>query len=143
MKRRNLLISVVCGSILFLATSLFAEGSPVGKWKTIDDETKKAKSYVEIYEKDKVIYAKITKLIGKPDSTLCDKCKKDLHNKRIVGMTFVWGMKKDGDAYEGGRILDPNNGKTYRCKMWVQGNRLKVRGYIAFFYRTQYWYRVK
>ncbi len=143
MKSKTLLSGAFLAILLFAATSLFAAGSPVGKWKTIDDETKKAKSYVEIYEKGGVYYAKITKLIGKAQDSKCDKCTGSRYNKPVVGMTFVWGMKKDGDMFQGGKILDPNNGKTYTCKMWVQGDKLKVRGYIAFFYRTQYWYRVK
>ncbi len=143
MKLKGLLVLLATVFIAMSSSSLFAAGTIVGKWKTIDDETKKVKSYVEIYEKNGVYYGKITKLVGKSQDTKCDKCKGSKLNKPIVGMVFVWGLKKDGNDYEGGKILDPNNGKTYTCKMRFQGNKIRVRGYIGWFYRTQYWHKVK
>lgn len=114
-----------------------------GQWKTIDDETGKAKSIVELYEKDGKLYGKVIDLLLKPDDTLCDKCTGKRHNQPIVGMDFLTHMEKDGEAYSGGEILDPANGKTYRCKLWLADGVLKVRGYIGFFFRTQEWHRVQ
>ena len=135
--------------ILFIgATALYGGTSPVGKWKTIDDETGKAKSYVEIYEKDGVFYGKIMKLIvkeGEDPNPLCDKCKGRFKNKPVVGMVILWGLKKDGDEYSGGKIMDPKNGKIYKCLIKVTdgGKKLKVRGYIGFSLigRNQYWHK--
>lgn len=131
-------------TIAFLCLNLPAAyaGDIVGQWQTIDDETGKAKSIVEIIKKNNGHYeAKVLQLLLKPNDTVCDKCEGDLHNKPIVGMTILSGMKKDGEEYSGGEILDPAKGKVYRCKMWLEDGKLKVRGYLAFLYRTQTWHR--
>jgi uncharacterized protein (DUF2147 family) len=122
--------------------------SPKGLWKTIDDKTGKAKSFIKIWIKDGKLYGKITKLINpSEEDPLCDKCEGALHNKPVIGMTIMKGLTQDGDEWNGGRILDPESGKTYKCLIEVQnsGKRLKVRGYIGFSLlgRTQHWYRVK
>jgi len=59
--------------------------------------------------------------------------------KPIVGMVIINDMEKDEDEWGNGTILDPENGKIYRCKLWVEDGKLMVRGYIAFLYRTQTW----
>lgn len=128
-------------ALLFTAAFAYAQ-SPVGKWKTIDDETGKEKSIVEVYEQGGKVYAKIIKLLNKPADTLCDQCPGDKKNKPIVGMVFVNGLKKDGSEYAGGEILDPAKGKTYKCKMWLEGGKLMVRGYVGPFFRTQTWHRI-
>jgi len=77
---------------------------------------------------------------------LCEKCEGDEKNKPIVGLTIIKDMRKSGDEYKSGTIFDPQKGKEYKCKLWVDeddANTLNVRGYIAFLYRTQNWYRVK
>lgn len=140
---------------LLVAVSFGAQGawakalSPVGKWKTIDDDTGKPKSIVEVWERDGKIYGKILSLFRKPNEDqdpVCDKCEGFRKDKRVIGMTIIWGLSEDGDEWSGGKILDPDNGKTYRCYIEVQdgGKKLKVRGYIgvSLFGRTQYWPRV-
>jgi uncharacterized protein (DUF2147 family) len=121
--------------------------SPYGTWKTIDDETNKAKSLVELYKgKDGKLYGKIVKLFNpKEKNPRCTKCSGARKNKPIVGLQIITGLSLDDDEWSGGEVLDPANGKTYRCKLWVEdgGKKIKLRGYVAFFYRTQYWYRVK
>ncbi|MFC1670212.1 DUF2147 domain-containing protein [Spirochaetota bacterium] len=140
---------VVVFTVCFFAfnNSFSADPSPIGVWKTISDEGEhkgKASSYIQIFEKNGVYYGKVIKLLLDPQDKKCDKCTGALKNKRIVGMTILKNMKKEGDTYKGGKIMDPGNGKTYRCKFWLMGNnKLKVRGYLLFFYRTSYWYRVK
>ena len=141
MKKVNLLI-------LFIAFFLVSNAQVTGKWKTIDDETGKAKSIVEIYKKDGKLYGKIIKLINPLEKNpVCDKCTDYRKNKKIIGMNIITGLEKDGEEWEGDdAILDPNNGKIYDCKIWVDEdnkNKLNVRGYIGFLYRTQYWYRIK
>jgi uncharacterized protein (DUF2147 family) len=114
--------------------------SPIGKWKTIDDNTGKPRSIVEIYEKNGKIFGKIIKVINpeKPNP-LCEKCTGDKKNKPIEGLEIVYDMKKDGKEYSGGKILNPEDGKIYTCKMWREGKNLMVRGYVSFFFRTQKW----
>ncbi|GAA4835644.1 DUF2147 domain-containing protein [Algivirga pacifica] len=128
---------------------LFAVGvqaqspSILGKWKTIDDNTGEAKSIVEIFERDGKVYGKIVKLFNKSDNELCLECKGDKKNKPIVGLEIIEGLTADGKVYEGGTILDPANGKEYDCKIWVEDGKLMVRGYIAFFFRTQTWLKAE
>jgi uncharacterized protein (DUF2147 family) len=126
----------------FVFQSFAQRTSPVGKWKTVDDNTGKVKSVVEIYEKGGKLYGKVLQLFDpeKPDPK-CEECATDdpRHMKPIVGLEVIRNMIKDGNEWEDGDILDPENGKVYRCKLWVEQGKLQVRGYIAFLYRTQTW----
>lgn len=132
---------------LLVVIALTVNGQDIfGKWKTIDDETGKPKSIVEITEKDGKAYGKILKLFREPGEDpdpICDDCTDHRKDKKVIGMTIVTDMVKDGSEWEDGEILDPKNGKVYDCKMWVEDGNLKVRGYIAFFYRTQTWLPVE
>jgi len=128
--------------LLFTLVSSSQTKSVTGKWKTIDDETDKPKSIVEIYEKEGKLFGTIKQLFREPDEDqdpVCDDCTDYRKDKKIIGMTIITEMERDGDQWSGGEILDPNNGKIYRCKIWVGDGNLKVRGYIAFFFRTQTW----
>lgn len=142
-KRQSSMIRVVCALFFFTVTSGLMAASPVGTWKTIDDETGQAKSFVQIYEYQGKYYGKVIKLINpsEPDPK-CTKCPGAAKDKPIVGLNIMWGLTEDGNEYSGGQIMDPKNGKVYTAKIWVEGNTLKVRGYIGPFYRTQTWYRV-
>jgi len=140
-----LVLSVFAFVFLFKTTNTFAKDTSItGCWKTIDDKSKQVKSKVCLWKNKKngKIYGAIKKLYNRKkgeEDPICTKCKGWRKGKRTVGLVIVTNMKKDGDEYSGGHILDPANGKTYRCKMWREGSKLKVRGYIAFFYRTQTW----
>jgi uncharacterized protein (DUF2147 family) len=117
-----------------------------GKWKTIDDETGEAKSVVEIYKQNGEIYGKVVEILdpAKRDLT-CTECPGADKGKPIMGLVILKGLEKDGDEYNDGTIMDPNNGKVYKCYIELESaNKLKVRGYIGFSLlgRTQYWYRV-
>ncbi len=122
--------------------------SPVGRWRTIDDDTKKPKSIVAITEKDGKLEGTIEELLDpnrpEPDP-LCKKCEGERKNQPIRGMKILWGVKKSGDTWTGGKILDPNNGKVYRVNLTPAdgGKKLVVRGYvgIALIGRTQEWIR--
>lgn len=121
--------------------------SPVGLWKTIDEETNEAKSLVRISEQNGVLVGNVEKILNpaKQDAR-CEKCKGDKKNQPILGLQIIEGAKDAGDgSWQDGEILDPNNGKTYTLKLTPQqqGKVLEVRGYIAFFYRNQYWQRVE
>ena len=136
---------------LGLASELLAESlSPVGLWNTVDDKTGEAKSFVRVWSEHGELLGKIEKLIRKPGQNpdpVCSKCAGDKKDKPITGMTIMWGLAQDGDAWAGGYILDPNNGKTYRCKVKLEpgGSKLSVRGYMGFslFGRSQTWLRVE
>lgn len=129
---------------LFLSVGLFAQGDVTGKWKTIDDDTGEMKSIVEVFVKNGKLYGKIVKL--KPDADpnkVCTECTDHRKGQKIVGMEIISGLEKDDDVWEGDDgILDPENGKTYDCKIWVEDGKLQVRGYIGFVFRTQTWIKV-
>ena len=131
-----------------MLVSFFASAQGVfGHWKTIDDETGKAKSIVEIYKgEDGKLYGKILRLLDPTKKgMLCSKCEGEYKDNPVKGMVVVKGLEKSDDKWEGGTILDPKKGKVYDCKLWIDEenpNRLNVRGYILFFYRTQHWERV-
>jgi len=136
-------------TVLFVAVAgVFSTHAQVtGRWKTIDDETKEAKSIVEVYEKDGKIYGKVVEILNpaKKDSK-CQNCKGDDKDKPILGLTIIKGLKKDGKEYTDGEILDPQKGKLYSCTIKLDGNdKLSVRGYmgISLIGRSQTWYRVK
>ncbi len=131
--------------LMFFSVSYTQAQSIVGKWKTIDDETGKAKSIVEIYKKGNQYYGKIVELLIKPTSNTCAKCKDDRKNKPLIGLEIIRNMKLDDDEYEGGTIVDPKTGKVYKCLIKANGsNKLDVRGYIGFSLigRTQTWSKV-
>ena len=122
--------------------------SVVGKWKTIDDETGKIRSLVEITEKGGKVSGHILKLFrapGEDKDPVCVKCPGDRKDKKIIGMEIVSGLEqKDEKWMRDDGILDPEKGKLYDCKIWLKNeNELAVRGYIGFFYRTQTWFRVE
>jgi uncharacterized protein (DUF2147 family) len=135
-------------SFLLLATSVIQSQSVLGKWKTIDDETGKEKSIVEIYEENGKVFGKIIQLFRDPSEEqdpYCDKCSDDRKGQRITGMVIVRDMVLKDGYYQGGTICDPKNGKIYKCELWLSGNdpnKLELRGYWGFLYRTQNWVRV-
>lgn len=137
--------------LAFAATWAQAQTSPVGLWKTVDDETGKEKSLVRISEAGGVLTGRIEKLLdpAKQDAK-CDKCSDERKDQPVLGMTIIRNVKQSaGDAalWDGGEILDPNKGKTYKVRLKPAdgGAKLEVRGYIGapLLGRTQTWTRVE
>ncbi|MBQ1961286.1 MAG: DUF2147 domain-containing protein [Akkermansia sp.] len=116
--------------------SLVAQASSdvVGLWTTIDDETKEAKSVVQIYEYQGKIYGRVVELLK--DKSAKAKIK---GSPAVLGLDIIWDLEKDGDSYSGGEVLDPTKGKVYGCEIWRDGKNLIVRGKIAFLGRNQTW----
>lgn len=118
-----------------------------GKWKTIDDETGEAKSIVEIYEEGGKVFGKIVDILNpERKNAICTKCEGEDKGKPIFGFVLIRNLEKDGEYYEGGTIFDPQKGKKYKCRIGLDEDNpdlLQVRGYVAFFYATQYWERIK
>ncbi len=133
--------------ILILTVSVGNSQSIFGKWKTIDDRTGNPKAIIDIYELDGKMYGKVLQIVeeGKENS-LCTKCDGDLKDKPVVGMQIIDGAEHRGDGiYKGDTLFDPEQAMTFRCKIWLNPenlDELKVRGYLAFIYRTQTWVRV-
>ncbi len=129
----------------FAALSMQAQ-TVTGKWKTIDDETGKPKSIVEITENNGKIYGKVIEILTDKKEAKCDKCPGEDKGKPIKGLTIIKGLKKDGSSYSGGTITDPGTGKEYKCALKLNGaDKLDVRGYVGIqaLGRTQTWVRVK
>ena len=139
--------SILIPAFLFLALSASAQ-SLVGKWKSIDENSGQPRSVVEITESGGKIYGKIVRLFPQPNEDpdpVCDKCDPSdpRFKKKVIGMEIITGLSKNDQEYSGGEILDPENGKIYRSKIWLEGKDLKVRGYLGPFYRTQTWLRTE
>ncbi len=138
-----IIVAFLAGSAAF-ATDL----SPMGLWKTIDDHTGKPRGLVRVIQVREEYRGKVEKIFPKPSedqNPKCEKCAGEKHNQPVIGMTILWGLTKQGDEYQGGEILDPENGKVYRAKMTLEdgGRQLHVRGFIGFSLlgRTQIWLR--
>lgn len=134
--------------LAFFTSAVLAENTPAGLWRTIDDHSGKEKSLVRIVEFNGEFRGTIEKLFREPGeepNPNCEKCPGDKKNKPVIGMTILTGLKKDNGLWSGGEILDPQNGKTYKCKVWLEnkGRELHVRGFIgmALLGRTQVWKR--
>lgn len=146
MKAMKLVLAILM--VMLAGGALADTSSPAGVWKSIDDETKKERSIIRITEVNGEFKGVVEKLFDQPGDDpahLCKKCKGERKDKPIVGMTILWGLKKDGDTWAGGEILDPHKGKTYRCKMTLSddGKSLNVRGFIgiSLIGRSQTWWR--
>ncbi|WP_428717683.1 DUF2147 domain-containing protein [Undibacterium curvum] len=126
----------------------YADETPVGLWKNIDDKTGKPKALIRITESNGELQGKIEKLFlddGADKNPKCDKCEGPNKDQPVIGMTILYGLKKDSDEYNGGKIIDPANGKVYSSKLHLTDNnkKLNVRGYIGtpFLGRSQVWIR--
>lgn len=120
--------------------------SPVGSWETIDDHTGKAKGIVRIFLYNGRLYGDITRILDPAKANaVCQKCTDDRRGQRVLGLQIIRGLKPDGRLWDGGTILDPETGTTYRCSMRLidDGRKLVVRGYvgISLFGRSQTWLR--
>jgi uncharacterized protein (DUF2147 family) len=120
--------------------------SPIGFWETIDDKTGKPTAVVEIFEKGAMLFGRIGQLLTRGDeNSVCSACTDERKNQPIVGMIIIRNIKRAGNEYSGGDILDPDSGSVYRCKMHLEknGSQLIVRGYIglSFIGRSQTWHR--
>ena len=146
-------LTLATGLLLAAGTAIAANDTPVGTWKTIDDSTHQAKSIVQITDSNGQLQAKILKLLNRTpeaiakdgEHPLCTKCSGERKDQPIEGMTIMWGVTKDGNVWDGGKILDPKSGKVYKVKLTVidGGQKLDVHGYIGFslFGRSQVWER--
>jgi uncharacterized protein (DUF2147 family) len=136
---------------LLAAGSSFAQMTPVGTWHSIDDKTGEAKAEIQIVDKEGALSGRVVKsLRNDPNAKkTCDDCKDDRKGQAIIGMEIVRGVRPDASGENlwanGGKILDPENGKEYTVKMVPQegGKKLQVRGYMGPFYRTQTWLRAQ
>ncbi len=143
--------TLLCASLMALAAAAPAyanEASPVGLWKNIDDVTGKPKALIRITENKGEVRGQIEKLFlaaGENPNPRCEKCQGANKDQPVLGMVFMSGLRKNGDEYSGGEILDPDSGKVYRSKLTLVegGKKINVRGYVGvpMFGRSQTWVR--
>jgi len=137
------LVTTALVSALFVVDTLLAGDVPMGTWRTVDEKSGKVMSQVEVYEEGGKLFGKITGLTepndkdGKPKT--CNKCPGADKDKPIVGLVIIKDLSLSGDRYKGGTIMDPEDGKVYKAEVWVEDGKLKVRGYLGLFYKTQTW----
>jgi uncharacterized protein (DUF2147 family) len=140
-------VTLLLGAAASLA---FAQATPVGVWKSIDDKTKKERAQIRIVENSGVLSGRIEKRFDADAKTddVCDKCSDDRKDKKVDGLEIIRGVKRNGDEdsrWDGGTIVDPENGKVYKVRLTPLdgGKKLEVRGFIGPFYRNQQWVRVE
>ncbi|NQU35554.1 MAG: DUF2147 domain-containing protein [Bacteroidetes bacterium] len=153
MKKVSMLFALIGMMILPMMQVQAQDVNPdavLGKWNTIDDETGRKKSVVEIYKEGDKLYGKIVELFRLPDEDpdpICDDCDEDdpRYNQKVLGMVILEGLEWDEDEWDDGTIMDPKNGKVYSCKLWIKDGDLQVRGYLGFSLigRSQTWIRDK
>lgn len=145
MKRNLSYLLPICLVLAF--SSLNAQNSPVGIWKTIDDKTGEAKSHVEIYEQDGAFFGRVTQLLKSSPDKKCEECPGKKKDQPILGMVVLEALRPYRDYWKNGTILDPENGNEYGCSIWFENentDELRVRGkHWTGLFRTQTWYRVK
>lgn len=139
--------SALFASTLLASWAAFAQITPVGLWQVFDDDTKQPQSLVRIVDAGGVLSGKVEKLLDPTaQGAKCDKCTDERKDRPVLGMTILRNVKRAGDdIWEGGEILDPDNGKVYRVRLKPLdgGKKLEVRGYLGPFYRNQQWQRVE
>ena len=141
---KRILNLIVYSAVLCIYISIAPQSacgqSPIGFWQTIDDNTKEPRSIVEIYEENGSVNGRIVRLINPEEpNPVCEECTDHRKGQPIEGLIILEGLSQDGNEWAGGQILDPENGKTYRCRIWVEDGNLRVRGYLGIFRRTQTW----
>jgi uncharacterized protein (DUF2147 family) len=142
--------SIVTFALALAVGGAAAQMTPVGLWKTIDDDGKTEKSLVRIVDSGGSLSGRIEKLLDPKDNPndVCSKCTDDRKDKPVIGLTILRNLKQGADdktVWEGGEVLDPEDGKSYRARLKPQngGKELQLRGYLGPFYRTQIWIRVE
>ena len=131
---KRLIFSMVL-AIVSLAS--YSQGI-MGKWLTESGDAK-----VEIYEAGGKINGKIIWLQKGPETTDSHNTDEKLRSRKLMGVNILSGLTKKSEKWEDGRIYNPKNGKNYKCSIWLDGDKLKVRGYIGFLYETQTWKRAQ
>lgn len=148
--RRDTALACACLLLFLHGPVLAADAGVLGRWKTFSDKTGKPESIVRLAEVDGEIRGTIEAIYPEPNedpNPKCDKCPDDFKGKPVRGLGFMWGFKREGSGFSAGKILDPEEGSIYNCRIELAdgGRTLKVRGYVGvpLFGRTQTWQRAE
>ena len=141
--------TLIAAALLGTLQLASAQMSPVGLWRSIDDASGQPKAEISIRDNGRGgLNGKVERSLQAPSpQPLCDLCEDDRKGQPKIGLEIIRDARKAGSdpVWEGGTILDPENGKVYKLRLAPVegGTRLQVRGYIGPFYRTQVWQRVQ
>jgi uncharacterized protein (DUF2147 family) len=136
-------------AMLALACGAQAADPPeVGLWQTFSDVTGKPEGFIRTRLVGDELRGVIERgMPGDDPNELCTKCPGERKDQRKIGMTIMTGLHHQDDHWGGGEILDPDNGRIYRCRVHAvdSGRKLEVRGYlgISLLGRTQTWVRAE
>lgn len=140
--KKMLLFVVLCFTSILASAGV---NDMLGEWRTVDDKSGEVRSVVKIYKgTDGLYYGKIIKLMDQPQDAICEPCEGADHNKPVVGLVIVRGMKEVDGELRDGRVLDPESGKIYYCKISLKDGKLQLRGSLdkkGFLGRNQTWIR--
>lgn len=125
-------------ALMLMAASGYAQEKILGKWFTESGDAQ-----VEIYKSGDKLNGKIIWLEKGPDTKDKHNPDEKLQSRKLMGVNILLGLSQGKKKWEGGKIYNPKNGKTYKCAIWPDGDELKVRGYLGPFYETQTWKRKK
>ncbi|NEI04184.1 DUF2147 domain-containing protein [Rhizobium leguminosarum] len=144
--RRSTVFALAAVAALMSSAAWADNTSPVGLWRNVDDVSGKPRALIRITESNGALQGRIEKVfLAANESPTCAKCEGALKNAPVVGLVILSGLKKDGDEYTGGQILDPDNGKVYSSKIYLAngGKKLNVRGFVgvSLLGRSQVWER--
>lgn len=132
----------ICLLALVLTAPLLPAQPVTGRWTSVDDRSGKPRSVVELTERNGKLSGRIVEVFDAAErAARCELCPGDRKDNPIIGLEIIRDMVRSGGEWTRGTIMDPETGKVYDCKLWLEGNELKVRGYVAFFFRTQTWLR--
>jgi len=132
--------------LIAFSTITYAQNGVEGVWQAIDDRDNEPSSHIRIKVDNGVLTGTVVKLFDVEPDILCTNCKDAKKDQPVIGMEIIYNMKEDDGTWEGGRVMDPEDGKVYKCKLYLEDNdTMKLRGYIGIpaLGRTQTWYRVK
>ncbi len=127
-----------------LAAPAPAADTVEGRWLTMGDESGKPEAVVRLYRDGIELKGELVEVFD-PDAQVCGLCPGDKKGKPLKGLEFLWGFRRHGGKWNGGRVLDPESGKIYQAEMILadHGQRLRLRGYLGvpWLGRTQTWVR--
>ncbi len=142
MKVRSIIFLIVA---LLLATNIGVGQDVFGVWQSYD-KSGQPRSHIKLYEKDGKLFGRIVKIMSGTTPEICRGCPGEKNGKVTLDIDIIWDMEKHGDIWKDGKIINPEGGKIYGCKIWLQSaNKLKIRGFLGspIIGRTQVWDRAE
>ena len=139
----------MCAAGALLGANAYAQATPQGLWQSVGDSSGKPRAQVRLSLADGAITGRIERTLQAVAPGViqrCTLCADDRKDQPMIGMEIIRRARASADpaVWEGGEILDPDKGKTFKLRLQLQdgGKQLQVRGYIGPFFRNQTWIRL-